>query len=169
MRINERAREGERERDGWYNSFSNEIYWYVFFRGWEKTKKRCHHHHNEQYGTKYMTDCITCLTSNWTSCQTLPEIQWMFRYHDTLYCKPWKDKHLYDFLYTSSSGFWISSNFLLRQHNFGFGSWRNSSPEVSKKKPNKNHRIFVSCALIQILGGEGIISLCSVYTCCTWE
>lgn len=42
-----------RERDGRdiYKSFSNEIYRHVSIRGKEKTKGRCHHHHNEQYGT----------------------------------------------------------------------------------------------------------------------
>lgn len=38
-------------------------------------------------------------------------------------------------------------------------------PKYRNKKPNKNHWIFVSCALIQILGGEGIpmISLQCLY------
>lgn len=55
MRKIERMRTRERERlwDGRdiYKSFSNEIYRHVFIRGKEKTKGRCHHHHNEQYGT----------------------------------------------------------------------------------------------------------------------
>lgn len=112
-----------------------------------------------------MTDCNTCLTSNWTSCQTLPDIQWMLRYHYTFYCSP-RDKHLYDFLYTSRFGFPISStgNFLLRQHKF----WLQQLKEfiywsIKIKNPNKNRWIFVSCALIQILGGEGISYLSAVF------
>lgn len=50
---NKRERQTERERYGRdiYKSSSNEIYRHVFIRGKEKTKGRCHHHHNEQYGT----------------------------------------------------------------------------------------------------------------------
>lgn len=111
-----------------------------------------------------MTDCNTCLTSNWTSCQTLPEIQWMLRYHYTFYYRP-RDKHLYDFLYTSRFGFPISSMLFSAEAAQILASAAEGIhlPMYRNKKPNKNHWIFVSCALIQILGGEGISYLSAVF------
>lgn len=55
-------------------------------------------------------------------------------------------------------------NFLLRQHKF----WLQQLKEfiyrsIKIKKTNKNRWIFVSCALIQILGGEGISYLSAVF------
>lgn len=55
-------------------------------------------------------------------------------------------------------------NFLLRQHKF----WLRQLKEfiyrsIKIKKNDKNHWIFVSCALIQILGGEGISYLSAVF------
>lgn len=167
MREWERERERERLWDGRdiYKSFSNEIYRHVFIRGKEKTKGRCHHHHNEQYGTnstwliaihvRLPTELLAKLCQKSSECL------------DTIILSitgPETNIFMTSCTQADLASQFLVCNFLLRQHNF----WLQQLKEfifrsIKIKKTNKNRWIFVSCALIQILGGEGISYLSAVF------
>lgn len=125
----------ERERDGRdiYKSFSNEIYRHDFIRGKEKTKGRCHHHHNEQYGTN-STWLIAIHV--WLPTELLAKLcQKSSECLDTIILSitgPETNIFMTSCTQADLASQFLVCNFLLRQHSFGFGSWRNSSTEVSK-------------------------------------